>query len=39
MNNKIIKERCKSKIDKITYSNSWSRTTYDVSKNKLSLYP
>ena len=26
--------RCRFKIDKITYSKSSSRTTYDVSKNK-----
>ena len=30
---------CKFKIDKITYSKSWSRTTHDDSKNKPSLYP
>ena len=29
----------KFKIDKITYSKSKSRTTYDVSKNKPLLYP
>ena len=30
---------CKFKIDKITYSESQSRETYDVSKNKPLLYP
>ena len=30
---------CKFKIDKITYSKSWSRTTHEDNKNKPSLYP
>ena len=33
------KHICKFKIDKITYSKSKSRTKYDVSKNKSSMYP
>ena len=30
---------CKFKIDKTTYFKWLSRTTYDSSKNKPSLYP
>ena len=33
------KHTCKFQIDKITYSKSQSRATYDVSKNKPLLYP
>ena len=33
------KHRRKFEQDQITYSNSWSRTTYDAKKNKLSVYP
>ena len=35
----LKEDRCKFKINKISYSKSQSRTTYDVSKNKPSLYP
>ena len=35
----LQERRCKFKIDKITYSKSQSRTTYDDSKNNPSLYP
>ena len=31
--------RSKCKVDKITYSKSSSRMTYDVSKNKSLLHP
>ena len=31
--------KCKFKIDKITCSKSYSRTTYDASKNKSLVYP
>ena len=30
---------CKYKTDKATYSKLQSRTTYDVNKNKPSVYP
>ena len=38
-NPQIKEHRCKFKINKTTYSKSESRTTYDVSKNKPSVYP
>ena len=35
-----LKERkCKFKLDKITYSKSWCRTTYYVARNMSSMYP
>ena len=39
LKNQIIERTCKSKVDKITYPKSYLRTTYDVSKNKPSVYP
>ena len=31
--------KCKFKIDKTAYSNSYSRTTYEITKNKPLVYP
>ena len=38
LKHQIKEHTCKFKIDKTTYSKSWSRATYDVSKNRPLVY-